>query len=155
MYVLTCYERKKKSSLTDYILWRNKVVNPNYNFYYDLTFSMFMAITCFRSVFTKNNSKFMLADREVASPLFYVGKHRICQNLIIRDLQVRVSAPRDVLENMTINESYSLSGDETKGEDGDYIMEHFNRVLKQHSSPGVPTLSDWRTSSRCDEPLKK
>lgn len=53
------------------------------------------------------------------------------------------------------NESFSLSGDETKGEGGDYVMEHYNRVLKQHLSPGVPTLSDWKTSSRCDELLKQ
>jgi hypothetical protein len=33
---------------------------------------------------------------------------------------------------MEKNESYLLSGDEAKGEGGDYIMEHFNRVLKQH-----------------------
>lgn len=34
-------------------------------------------------------------------------------------------------------------------------MEHYNRMLKQHLPPGVPTLQDWVTASRCDEPLKK
>lgn len=86
MYVLTCYERQKKPSLTEYVLWRSKVINPNYNLYYDLTFSMFLAIKCFRSEVRKNNSKFILASRRVASSLFYVGKHRIYQSLIIRDL---------------------------------------------------------------------
>ena len=77
---------RKKPSLTEYVLWRSKVINPNYNLYYDLTFSMFLAIKCFRSGVRKNNSKFILASRQVASSLCYVGKHRIYQSLIIRDL---------------------------------------------------------------------
>jgi hypothetical protein len=47
---------------------------------------MFLAIKCFRSGVRKNNSKFILASRQVTSSLFYVGKHRIYQSLIIRDL---------------------------------------------------------------------
>lgn len=40
------------------------------------------------------------------------------------------------------NESYSVSGYCTPGEGGDYIMEHNNRVLKEHLPPGVPSIDD-------------
>jgi hypothetical protein len=43
---------------------------------------MFLAIKCFRSEIRKNNSKFILANRRVASSLFYVGKHRIYQGFV-------------------------------------------------------------------------
>ena len=115
--VKSCRDRNAEPSVPDLVTWgKNDVVNPNYNFYYDLIFNMFLGIKCFRSGVRKNNSRFMLAGRQVVAPLMYIGKHRIYQTLIARDLQNRASAPKEVSEYMEKNESYSVSGDTTKGE---------------------------------------
>jgi hypothetical protein len=59
IYVLTCYERQKKPSLTEYVLWRSNVINPNYNLYYVEQFIILNGISwvllfkmCFNSITT-------------------------------------------------------------------------------------------------------
>lgn len=116
---------------------------------------MFLCLKSFRSGIRKNNSKFMLAGRQAVAPLMFIGKHRIYQHIIVRDLQIRSTAPDDVLNYIEKNESCSVSGGCTRGEGGDYIMEHNNRVLKEHLPPGVPSIDDWVTTSRSDKPLKQ
>ena len=50
---------------------------------------MFLGLKSFRSGIRKNNSKFMLAGRQAVAPLMFIGKHRIYQHIIVRDLQIR------------------------------------------------------------------
>jgi hypothetical protein len=64
----------------------------------------------------KNNSKFMLAGREAVAPLMFIGKHRIYQHIIVRDLQIRSTSPDEVLNYIEKNEPYSVSGDCTREE---------------------------------------
>ena len=57
-------------------------------------------------------------------------------------------------EYIKSHESYSASGDDFKGDGGDYIVEAENRNLKSHLPPGIPSLKNWIISSRCDKYLK-
>jgi hypothetical protein len=152
VYVISCFKRKVTPSVADFVFWRySEVKNPNYNFYYDLIFNMLLGLKSFRGGIRKNNSKFMLAGRQAVAPLMFIGKHRIYQHIIVRDLQIRSTAPDDVLIFFNVvlnyiekNESYSVSGDFTRGEGGDYIMEHNNRVLKEH----LPPVTEYNVSPK-------
>ena len=42
----------------------------------------------------------------------YVGGHNRHKNIIVRDMQIRVEAPPEVTSCITLNESFSRSGDD-------------------------------------------
>jgi hypothetical protein len=153
-YIVHCFAINVEPCLHGFIEWKNSSQNVNIPFYYDLIFTIFLGLKCFRSGVRNNNSKYMLAGRQAASLLFFVGNHRIYRQLICRDLQIRMLAPPSVAEYLQSVEAFSASGDPTKGEGGDFITENQNRTLKHHLPPGVPTLQHWQTASRCDESLK-
>lgn len=68
---------------------------------------------------------------------------------------IRTNAPEQVLQYIELNESFSRSGDDCKGEGGDYVTESQNRSLKSILPPGKPTVKDWQTSSRCHNLLSE
>ena len=55
-------------------------------------------------------------------------------------MQIQIEAPEEIKTFISRNESYSRSGDPSKGEGGDYVTENENRHLKSHLSPGLPSL---------------
>ena len=128
--------------------WRDKVVNPNYHLIFDITFNLLLGMKCYRSGIRKNNSEFALAGRQKVAPLMYINEHRIYHDLLHNDMRIRVQAPKEIKEYIERNESFSRSGDETRGEGGDYITENENKHLKSHLPPGVPTLQSWRQAAR-------
>jgi hypothetical protein len=146
----------KDATINDFVPWRNsQVKNPNYNLIFDLTFNIFLALKLYRSGIRRNHSKYALAARQKVAPLMYLGKHAIYQQLLISDMSNRVNAPGEVKEYMDRNEAFSRSGDDTRGEGGDYVTEAENRTLKSHLPPGIPTEENWRVASRLDRHLKK
>ena len=156
VYYVECRRNGGVPSQADWHRWReNDVVNPNYHFYYDLVFYYFMGLFCFRAGVRRNNSKFMLAGRQQVAPIMYIGKHRLYRKLIHRDMQTRVEAPAELLSYIESNESYSKSGDPTRGQGGDYVTEEENRTLKSSLPPGIPTLQTWQWTSRCNDILKQ
>ena len=133
----------------EYANWRNeKVINPNYNFHYDLVFNLLLGLKCFRAGIKKNNSDYAMAGRQKAAPIMFIGKHIIYKSLILNDMKLRVEAPAEVRNFINQNESFSRSGDPCRGEGGNYITETENKHLKSHLPPGVPTVNSWIKASR-------
>ena len=64
-------------------------------------------------------------------------------------------APEEIKTFISRNESYSRSGDPSKGEGGDYVTKNDNRYLKSHLSPGVPSLKNWQGAARNHDILTK
>lgn len=56
----------------------------------------------------------------------------------IRDSFIRLQCPEKMKEFFEANESYSVSGNESKGERGDFILESKNRKTKMWIQSGVP-----------------
>ena len=55
-------------SAVNFMHWRNdQVLSPAYNPMYDLTFTFFLGVKCFRGGIRRNNSDFMLAGRQVVA----------------------------------------------------------------------------------------
>ena len=136
-------------SPVEYVNWRNeKVINPNYNFYYDLVFNLLLGLKCFRAGIRKNNSDYAMAGRQKAAPIMFIGKHIIYKSLILNDMKLCVEAPAEVRNFINQNESFSRSGGPCRGEGGDYITETENKHLKSHLPPGVPTVNSWIKASR-------
>ena len=156
IYVLDCVKEDINPSSNHFIWWRNeRVVNPNFHFYYDLAFNIFLGFKCFRSGIRPNNSRFALAGRQKTAVLMFIGNHHIYKELIVSDMTIRVQAPEVVQNYIERNESFSRSGNEYRGEGGDYITENENRYLKSHLPPGVPTLQSWVIAARNHISLKE
>ena len=68
-------------SLMEYVNRRNeKVINPNYSFYYDLVFNLLLGLKCFRAGIRKNNSDYVMAGWQKAAPNMFIGKHYLSTN---------------------------------------------------------------------------
>ena len=104
----TVYAKAADPSQKDWNDWReNNVKNPNYHLMHDLVFHYFMGLFCFRAGVRRNNSDFMIAGRQQAAPIMFIGRHRIYRKLLYRDMQTRVEAPDDVKTYIDLNESFS------------------------------------------------
>ena len=55
---------------------------------------------------------------------------------------------------ITSSKSFTRSGDEYRGEGGDFITENENKHIKGHLGLGVPTLQHWIRAIRNHEKLK-
>ena len=78
----------------------------------------------------------------------FINNHVIYRDLIINDMQIQIEAPEEIKTFISRNESYSRSGDPSKGEGGNYVTENENRYLKSHLSPGLPSLKNWQEAAR-------
>ena len=98
-YLVNAEPDDQEFSPQEFVIWRNeKVINPNYNFYYDLVFNLLLGLKCFRAGVRKNNSDYMLAGRQKAAPIMFIGKHVIYKSLIVNDMKLRAEAPEELQE---------------------------------------------------------
>ncbi|KAK3086347.1 hypothetical protein FSP39_017218 [Pinctada imbricata] len=73
--------------------------------------------------------------------LFYI-------ETFVRDLCVRHQCPPEVLDFIETHESYRVSGDNCKGEGGDFILESKNRAIKKLLPSGLPDDAAWQRATR-------
>lgn len=66
---------------------------------------------------------------------------------------IRVQCPSAVHDFIKQNESYSVSGNESKGGGGDFVLENLNS--KSFMPPGLPSNEKWLTISRDIDKLDK
>ena len=109
----------------------------------------------FRAGVRKNNSAAIRCALDQFAPLFFGMHMPFYMETYIRDSFVRLQCPPELFEFIQNNESYSISGDETKGEGGDFILEAFNRRTKMFMGPGLPTERRWSTVCRNIDDLKQ
>ena len=94
-----------------------------------------------------------MARRQAIAPLMFIGNHLIYQTILSNDMKERLECPKEVYDFITGNESFSRSGNEYRGEGGDFITENENKHIKGHLGSGVPTLQHWIRASRNHEKL--
>ena len=111
------------------------MVNHNYLLAYKLT-DFLIALTMMRAGVRRNNADAMLAGRQRLAPVFFAGQHMLYQRLIMRDMLQRVQAPAKVQRYLRETTSYSMSGDDTRGEGADFLLEAKNRDTRAWLPPG-------------------
>ena len=109
----------------------------------------------FRTGVRRNNSDVIMAGRLKFSPLFYILRMTFYQEIDFRDIKTRVLMPDVVKQWWNINESFSVSGVDTKGEGGDFILEARNRETKQWMPAGIPDEKRWKRCIRNLDTLKE
>ena len=147
-YIISAHERGIPPTVMDFYIWKAGVVNPNYNFYYDLVFNVMLGLKCYRSGVRRNSSKHLIAGRQKAATIMFFDKHDIYRPILVHDMKLRVLAPDQISTYISQNESFSRSGDQFRGEGGDYVTETENKHLKANLPPGVPNFATWQMASR-------
>ena len=126
----------------------DSLLTPNEKFMYDIIFNFSLALHVFRAGVRWNNSDAILASRSVFSPLFFGLNMPFYTEAYIRDSLIWVQCPSEVCDFIANHESYSISGNNSKGEGGDFVLENLNRKAKSFMLPGLTSEEKW---TRLDE----
>ena len=109
---------KRPATLLGYYQWLSEVRSPNYKLHAELVFSYCLALHVFRAGVRRNNSAVIQTAKVKISPLFFGLNMPFYMETFVRDLYIRVQCPPQILAFIVDNESYSISGNESKGEEG-------------------------------------
>ena len=63
--------------------------------------------------------------------------------------------PETLMNYITRQESFSVSGEKNRGEGADFVHENSNRTTKSLLPPGMPTAETWRRVCRKAADLSK
>ena len=134
-YVRHCLASKETISAEGMLVWAANAQNNDYIMMHKFC-DLVLATSLMRAGIRRNNSEALLAGRQRAALVFFTGPHRTYQRLIIRDMVQRAQMP-DPMKTFVDNRSaYSASGEPTRGEGGDFVLESKNRQTKSWLPPG-------------------
>jgi rubrerythrin len=138
-----------------YMSWVNQhVVDPTYLLLWHLCFAFLLSLQLYNEVTRKNNSDNMLAARVVFAPLFFGRRHRLYQELHLRDMVERVQYPPPLLQHAITHESFSVSGRTNCGQGADFIHEEVNRLVKSFLPPAGVSSETWQRVCRKADALQ-
>lgn len=130
-------------SLSGFYTWIESACNSNYKFMLDAVFTCCFSLHLFRAGVRRNNSSAIQCSKHKFAQLFFSLNMPIYVEIYVRDSFVRLQCPPDVSAFIEDNESYSVSGNPSKGEGGDFVLEAKNRRTKMFLPPGLPDKKRW------------
>jgi hypothetical protein len=154
-YVQECIAQQLTPSVHGFYTWLSSVSDPNYLFLKDVVFTYIFALHLFRAGVRKNNSDVILAGRIKFSNLFFGVHMTTYQEIEYYDLKSRVLSPAPVNDFRRATESFAPSGNHSKGEGGDFVLESNNKRMKSWMPPGVPNEARWQRVTRNLDKLQK
>jgi hypothetical protein len=120
----------------------------------EVVFTYCLALHVFRAGVRRNNSCAINAGKTKFSPLSFGLNMPIYMETYIRDSFFRLQCPEKVRVFLEENDSYSVSGNDSKGEGGDFILESKTRKTKMWIQNGV-TDNKWLNVCRCIDNFEK
>ena len=152
-YVRQSMEAGKEVTVQDYMQWMDHTKNKNYQLHQKFV-NVLIAMTQMRTGIRTNSCRSMLAGRQRLAPLMFIGRNRIHQRLLLRDMISRQQQPPAVKQFVERTTTYSVSGENTRHEGGDFILEAKNKLVKSWIPPGVLSFDQWVHATRCAEQLE-
>ena len=135
-YVRHCLAAESDPSAAGMLAWAAGSTNNNYVLMNKLC-DYVLATSVMRAGVRRNNNEAMLAGRQRAATLFFTGPNHTYQRLVVRDMVQRVQVPQPVKRFLEVRTSYTVSGESTRGEGGDFVLENKNRQTKSWLPPGI------------------
>lgn len=126
-----------------------------YRFLSDAAFGYCLALHVFRAGIRRNNSDAINVAKARFAPLFFGLSMPFYMETFFRDSVLRTKCPPELLNFLKKHESYSVSGNDCKGEGGDFVLESFNRNVKRLLPSGLPNEQGWIRACRNVERLAK
>lgn len=119
--------------------------NPNHAYLHLQVCRYSQAIINFRMGIRRNNSQLVHSAKFHLKELFYGRCHPHYQNIELFDSIQYKFMPEEVKASWDNNTSFSVSGNKSKGQDLDFILEEKNKAIKQYLPSGsVPSDETWR-----------
>ena len=149
--------RDRVPSFQGYNAWRNNennVVNPNYKLMALLVFDLGIAILLHRVGMRRNHEESIMAGRRKFSPVWFARNHPKYREIEVHDIVNRFNSPETVQEHTTKTQTFTTSGDSSKGESPDFILEKANKTVKNLVPPG-PQEHHWQQACNNHEVLAK
>jgi hypothetical protein len=123
-------------------------LGPSMQLLIELVFNYGVALLVLRNGVRTEAPDLLLAGRQAFAPLLYLGHHPHYQKIEANDAAMQCRLPVEVRE--MANQFLSLpKGDLSRSAEAtDYVLEMYNRNIKQHFYSGVPTDDQWLIAHR-------
>ncbi len=113
------------------------------------------AIIHFRMGLRRNNSSLLQSSTFVFKGIFHGRRHPIYSLIEVNEAVLRRVCRASVAQFLDSHEAVSKSGDPSKGQDFDFILEETNSETKHWIPRGVPTDQSWQQVCRNLDLLKE
>ena len=153
-YVRECLVKGATCCAKEFIAWARKSNKPCYLYALEQVCRYSQAIINFRMGIRRNNHLLAKAGKFFFKECFYGRNHPKYQAIEVHDtLQYQV-LPEKVQKLLDDHTSISKSGDKSKGEDCDFVLEELNKETKKWLPRGVPKEKVWYNVCRNLENLQ-
>ena len=154
LFVRACLHEGTNVSDVKFFAWLSEVENSTYLFLLHMNFTFLLSIHLYTAAIRKNNSSIIMASCTAFAPLFYGKSHGKYQELLLRDMCMRVNMPQEVRLYVESTESFSLTGSGTNGQGADFLQEEANREVKSLLPSGAVTQDTWLKVNNTTELVK-
>ena len=129
--------------------------NANFTYLLNQVALYAQAIINYRMALRRNNSFLALAAIHKLSTLFHGRNHPFYQLIELFSLVQAFQLPEEVTKLLNSYFTISVSGDPSKGEDWDFVLENKNKVVKAWIPKGGCKNDYWLTACRNADQLEK
>lgn len=155
-YVQQCERNHIYPSMRGYYEWlQSSQFTPMYEFMREVVFTYCLSIHVFRAGVRRNNVDANNCSKAKFAPLFFGLNMLFYLETYKRDSLTRIQCPPEVPAFIERHKSYSLSGNESKSEGGDFVLEAKYRETKRLVPSRVPTNQIWTNICRNVDRLSK
>ncbi|XP_063971571.1 uncharacterized protein LOC135159708 [Lytechinus pictus] len=142
-YVRECLSKSSKATPDGFLRWSRGVQKPQFKYLQEQILTYASAIMHLREGIRHNNMALVIAGRVKFAPIFHSRNHPKYQLIELVELSNFLAAPPAVQEFLRMHQALSTSGDPSRCEDLDFILEVINKNSKAWAPRGVPTEEDW------------
>ena len=155
-YVRGCLLESHEPTPQGYIDYaKSKRHIPNFWYMHEQVLVYGLAILTFRMGIRRNNNCLVSSAKDKFKGIFFGRHHPIYAQIEVHDTLQRMLFPKPVEEQLSKAASFSTSGNKSKGQDADFVLEEVNKDSKSWISRGVPDDMMWLTVCRNLDGLKK
>ena len=146
-YVKECLEKEVKPKPEGFYKWGLQWAKKDSRFHYllEMTCEYSQAILNFRGGIRRNNADLVNSAKFKLRGLFWGRAHPYYQKIELFDQLQYFAMPEEVRQVWDENVSITRSGDDSRGQDFDFILEEKNRNIKSGlPRASVPSESTWQ-----------
>ena len=127
----------------------------NYKYAFDQVLIFSQGIINYRMGIRRNNADLCKSAKYMTKEIFHGRSHPKYQKIEIYDTLQDTLMPKDVIDLNDSFASITTSGNNSAGQDFDFVLEEKNRQLKAWIPKRTPTDQIWQTVCRNDKKLEK
>ena len=155
-YVKLCLSEQVQPTGEGYVSFvKTQTEYANYMYLFEMACKYSQGIINMRMAIRRNNHYLLQAAKLMTKELFHGRNHPRYQEIEIYEQFVSHILPDELLSFVQSNCSVSKSGNKSRGQGFDFILEEENKTVKTWLKRGVPSDKTWFTTCRNHQSLKR